>query len=237
MTKQPSSPGQVAPATATSRRKFITLSSLFTVTTVLRAQILRVEGGLAPIIPKATPRRALRISPPGSRGLREFARHCTGCQLCVTVCPNQVLRTADRFGAVAQPEMHFDQGYCRPECTRCTDACPTGAIRHLSVAEKASLQIGHAVVKLDLCIVNRDKVQCTTCFRHCPPHAVHLIRQGPLAPQAAMGPAAMAHPPHPLMIPVVDTERCIGCGACEYLCPSRPQSAIHVEGHERHRFI
>ncbi|MDE5958773.1 MAG: 4Fe-4S binding protein, partial [Muribaculaceae bacterium] len=38
-------------------------------------------------------------------------------------------------------------------------------------------------------------------------------------------------------IPVVDTERCIGCGACENLCPSRPFSAIYVEGHERHRNI
>ena len=30
---------------------------------------------------------------------------------------------------------------------------------------------------------------------------------------------------------------CIGCGACEHLCPSRPFTAIYVEGHERHRVI
>ena len=30
---------------------------------------------------------------------------------------------------------------------------------------------------------------------------------------------------------------CIGCGACENLCPSRPFSAIYVEGHEQHRNI
>lgn len=40
-----------------------------------------------------------------------------------------------------------------------------------------------------------------------------------------------------LKIPVVNTERCIGCGACENLCPARPFSAIHVEGHEIHRVI
>ena len=40
-----------------------------------------------------------------------------------------------------------------------------------------------------------------------------------------------------LKIPVVNTERCIGCGACENLCPSRPFSAIYVEGHEMHRII
>jgi formate hydrogenlyase subunit 6/NADH:ubiquinone oxidoreductase subunit I len=36
-------------------------------------------------------------------------------------------------------------------------------------------------------------------------------------------------------IPVIDIERCIGCGACEHLCPARPFSAIYVEGHERHK--
>ena len=39
------------------------------------------------------------------------------------------------------------------------------------------------------------------------------------------------------MIPSVNTEKCIGCGACEYLCPARPFSAIYVEGHEVHREI
>ena len=43
--------------------------------------------------------------------------------------------------------------------------------------------------------------------------------------------------PESLKIPAVDAERCIGCGACEYLCPARPLSAIYVEGHEVHRVI
>ena len=38
-----------------------------------------------------------------------------------------------------------------------------------------------------------------------------------------------------LKIPVVNEEMCIGCGACENLCPSRPFPAIYVEGHEVHR--
>lgn len=38
-------------------------------------------------------------------------------------------------------------------------------------------------------------------------------------------------------IPVVNVERCIGCGACEHVCPSRPNSAIFVEGHEVHQLI
>lgn len=44
------------------------------------------------------------------------------------------------------------------------------------------------------------------------------------------------NPDSPL-IPAVNEERCIGCGACENLCPSRPFSAIYVEGHLRHRTV
>ncbi len=32
----------------------------------------------------------------------------------------------------------------------------------------------------------------------------------------------------------VDKETCIGCGACEYICPARPLSAIFVEGYKKH---
>ena len=40
--------------------------------------------------------------------------------------------------------------------------------------------------------------------------------------------------PRPVMIPTVIEDKCIGCGACEYLCPSRPYSAIHVNGLKVH---
>jgi ferredoxin len=35
----------------------------------------------------------------------------------------------------------------------------------------------------------------------------------------------------------VDTERCIGCGACEYVCPARPEGAVRVEGNIEHRMV
>ncbi|KAA3145341.1 hypothetical protein F2A05_08675 [Alistipes onderdonkii] len=34
-----------------------------------------------------------------------------------------------------------------------------------------------------------------------------------------------------------ELQACIGCGACENLCPSRPFSAIYVEGHQNHRTV
>ena len=36
-------------------------------------------------------------------------------------------------------------------------------------------------------------------------------------------------------VPAVNEDMCIGCGACENLCPARPFPAIYVEGHEVHK--
>ncbi|NTW24699.1 MAG: 4Fe-4S binding protein, partial [Lentimicrobium sp.] len=38
-----------------------------------------------------------------------------------------------------------------------------------------------------------------------------------------------------LTIPEVDDKICIGCGACEYACPTKPYRAIFVEGNSVHK--
>ena len=123
-----------------------------------------------------------------------------------------------------QPEMSYERGYCRPECNKCSQVCPAGAIKPITVAEKSSIQIGHAVWVAENCIVNSDGQKCGNCARHCPTGAIQMVPKD-------------ANDPKSLQIPVINTERCIGCGACENLCPSRPFSAIYVEGHEVHREI
>ena len=122
-----------------------------------------------------------------------------------------------------QPEMSYERGYCRPECTRCSEACPAGAIRPVTTADKSSVQIGHAVWVKKNCIPLTDGVECGNCARHCPSGAIQMVPSEPDVDSPK--------------IPVVNTERCIGCGACENLCPARPFSAIYVEGHEIHRTI
>ena len=184
----------------------------------------KVDGGLAPVIDKTVPKRETPLVPAGAISLKNFTDHCTGCQLCVSVCPNQVLRPSTSLMNLMQPQMSYERGYCRPECTKCSEVCPAGAILEISKEEKSSIQIGHAVVDLSLCIVNTDEVRCGNCARHCPAGAIRLVRKNPEDPKS-------------LMIPTVNEERCIGCGACENLCPARPVSAIMIEGHEVHRTI
>ena len=38
-----------------------------------------------------------------------------------------------------------------------------------------------------------------------------------------------------LRIPEVKEEYCIGCGACEYACPTKPYKSIYVEGNPIHK--
>lgn len=208
----------------TARRGFLTVSALVATSAVIKAQEKKVDGGLATIIDKKIPKRATSIVPAGALSLRHFAQHCTACQLCVSVCPNQVLRPSGDLKYLMQPEMSYERGYCRPECAKCAEVCPTDAINLTGLAEKSAVQIGHAVWVAQNCIVNTDGVSCGNCARHCPTGAIQMISKD-------------ADDENSPKIPIVNTERCIGCGACENLCPARPFSAIYVEGHEMHRII
>ncbi|OUN79863.1 4Fe-4S binding protein [Bacteroides sp. An51A] len=204
-----------------SRRSFLSATAVLAVTSAIHAQEKKVDGGLAVIEDKKVPKRATPIVPPGALSARDFVRHCTACQLCVSVCPNGVLRPSTDLTRLMQPEMSYERGYCRPECTRCSEVCPAGAIRPITVAEKSSTRIGHAVWIKQNCIPLTDGVDCGNCARHCPSGAILMI------PSDSSDTGSVK-------IPVINTERCIGCGACENLCPARPFSAIYVEGHTMH---
>lgn len=207
-----------------SRRAFLAGGAAFVASTALKAQKMKVDGGLATIEDKVAPKREKHIVPSGALSARNFAQHCTACQLCVSACPNGVLRPSSDLSRLMQPEMSYERGYCRPECTKCADVCPAGAIRPITREEKSSVQIGHAVWIRKNCIPVRDGQACGNCERHCPTGAIQMV---PLEEGGKKK----------LKIPVVNTERCIGCGACENLCPARPFSAIYVEGHDSHRII
>jgi len=204
-----------------SKRAFLGAALLFGAGATVKAQEKKVDGGLAALQNKEVPQRTCSLVPFGAGNADNFYNHCTACQLCVSACPEKVLRPSSELNHFMQPEMGYDKGWCRPECTLCSEICPSGAILKISPEEKSNIHIGRAVVDLDLCVVNREGVTCGNCSRHCPSGAILMVNKEN---------SGDGH----LKIPVVLEDKCIGCGACEYLCPSRPLSAIHVNGLNTH---
>lgn len=206
-----------------SRRAFLLSAAAVTAGAALAQAEKKVDGGLAAIEDKQIPERKGRLVPPGAQSARHLAQHCTACQLCISACPNGVLRPSTELDTLMQPVMQYERGYCRPECNRCSEVCPNDAIRLIDLAEKSSIKIGTARIIKDNCLTAKG-TPCGNCARHCPVGAIHMVKANPDDPEC-------------VATPYVDPECCIGCGACENLCPVRPLSAIIVDGIDQHRTI
>ena len=183
-----------------------------------KAQSLgKVDGGFAEVLPKQAPEREVPLTPPGSVSVKHFYQHCSACQLCIAECPNNVLRPSSKADHLMQPEMSFDKGFCRPECTRCSELCPAGAIKPIGREGKTQYHVGTAAVNRQLCIAEK-KTSCGKCAQVCPSGAIQMVHIEDRGVE----------------VPTVNEELCIGCGACEFYCPSRPVSAITVNGKHQH---
>lgn len=161
------------------------------------------------------------VSPPGSTGVERFKETCTACQLCVSVCPSNVLQPSFLeygFTGMMLPRMDFHASFCNYDCVKCTEICPTGALIPLTKEEKHQVQVGEVRLELQSCVVVKDETACGACAEHCPTQAVKMVsyKKG-------------------LTIPMIEPEYCVGCGGCEYICPTRPFRAIYVDGNKVHK--
>jgi len=158
----------------------------------------------------------IQSAPPGATGVKNFTDNCIACQLCAAQCPTNVLKPALAERGLAgflQPYMDFDSSYCRYTCHECSKVCPTEAIRFISGREKHALKIGTAVFFEQDCIAALGK-ECTACAEICPVNAIAMTFKKNNAG---------------ILIPTVNVEMCVGCGACQYVCPSAPKALI-IEG-------
>lgn len=161
------------------------------------------------------------VAPPGAISIDHLKSRCVSCQLCVSVCPTKVLQPAFlEYGLLGMmvPKMDYQQNFCNFDCVKCGEACPTGAILHLSVEDKKQVQIGKVQLRLRHCIVESEGTACGSCSEHCPTQAVKMVpyKDG-------------------LTIPEIDPKICVGCGACEYACPVlEPHPAIFVASNAVH---
>jgi len=137
------------------------------------------------------------IIPAGSGKLSNFANRCLNCNLCVKNCPMKIIKPATKD----VPFVHLDYGkkYCNYDCHKCSEVCPSGAIKRISLEEKRRTKIATAVVHTDTCI------QCGLCVHECPRKII--VKEFGDFPQ-------------------IDADKCIGCGACASMCPVK---AIAIE--------
>jgi len=172
------------------------------------------DGGLAAVSLPGVPERERPVLPPGA--VADFRLKCIGCGACVAACPGECLKQSATLARFGQVELDFRNGYCRTACGyRCAWMCPTGALKPLAGLPRKNVHMGQAVWKKDLCVRTTNGDPCNACVRKCPVQAIHLVEG----------------------FPVVDADACIGCGACEHVCPARPLPAISVEGFATQRVV
>jgi ferredoxin len=171
-------------------------------------------------IPATVPiNREHPVTPPGAVEQARFNSLCTACHLCIAACPTQVIQpTYFLYGITGflQPRMDYITSFCNFECTLCSEVCPTGALLPVSNEEKKLLQLGKSYFVKENCIVYTKDTICGACSEHCPTKAVYMV---PYKDK--------------LNIPEVNNNICVGCGACEYACPTDPKS-IYVDGNPVH---
>ncbi len=164
------------------------------------------------------------IRPPGARIERDFLARCTGCGLCMKVCPTGGLQpclTEAGLEGVFTPRLVPHIGYCDYDCVLCGHVCPTEAIRPLTVEEKHKVKIGLARFDTTRCLPYAYGRECIVCEEHCPvpDKAIYTV---PVEIKNRDGTTKIIKQPR------VDPDKCTGCGACENKCVYKDQPAIRV---------
>jgi polyferredoxin len=171
------------------------------------------------------------IRPPGSLTEEEFLGRCIKCAACMRVCPTNVLQPAlleAGLEGLWTPVLVNRIGWCEQYCVACGQVCPTGAIRRITVAEKAGeppfeqpIRLGTAFYDHGRCLPWAMHIPCIVCEEMCPtsPKAIwYKTVQVPSRDGKAIE----------LKQPYVEPGLCIGCGICENKCPVEDLPAIRV---------
>lgn len=223
-----------------SRRKFLSALAMVSVAGTklwAREKVEKVES----LVDGKAPERHTAVSPFGSISHKHLNSKCSACHLCIDKCPQKVLRPALReygLDGLMQPVMDYTVSFCDYDCTLCGEVCPAGAIKPLTLDEKQSTHIGLAVYSKDDCVVSHGTLLCGVCKQACPADAITLVpdyneplTEAELETLAEM-PADERTRARYRLYPQIDPDLCIGCGACQYRCPTK---AIVVNGFSEHR--
>jgi len=163
--------------------------------------------------------RALRAStlirPPGALPEVEFQERCVRCGECMKACLTNTLQPVwfeAGLTGLWSPRVTPRLAACEQKCNVCGHVCPTGAIRPLPLQDKKYAKIGTAAIEKSLCLAWEQNKKCLICDEICPYNAI----------------STQFAPDHTVTVPVIDEDKCNGCGYCEMRCPVTGKSAIRV---------
>lgn len=152
------------------------------------------------------------LRPPGGQDYEQFLGACVRCDRCRSACTREVISVctgADGLLNMRLPKLNFQHGFC-DLCEgeyRCVAACPTGA---LSPFDPAVHKIGVAAVDPNECLTYHISGRCDArCIGACPEEALYLDNDGRLQ---------------------IEEDKCYGCGACQYVCPSNAYGSYSGTG-------
>ena len=163
-----------------------------------------LTGAVIPGILKPADARSIR--PPAAVEPLLFDTLCCRCGNCRKACPTGIIVPCTDFNDILSmmtPEISFKSGYCLETCNLCSKVCPTGAIMLFSVNAKSQLFMGSASVNLEKCLLANGK-ECVKCKESCKYNAISFVTGENILQ----------------VNPVVDLAKCVGCGACEVICPA-----------------
>jgi MauM/NapG family ferredoxin protein len=161
---------------------------------------------------RGKPRPVLR--PPGACDESDFVGLCIRCGNCLRACPSGIVQRdlgQNGWASLLTPVLNFRDDYCREDCTRCTQVCPTGALARVLPEKKTQMRLGLPRVDMDICLLADDR-ECSACARWCPYDAIRY---------------EFCETTYTLT-PQIDSKKCTGCGACEAACPTKRKKAIVV---------
>jgi ferredoxin-type protein NapG len=162
------------------------------------------------------------LRPPGAKSEEDFIARCITCGKCIEACPYVAIKVAPLTTGMSAgtPLIDAREQSCRLcEDFPCVAVCPTGALR--DIEKRSNVRMGTAVVDEELCIAITKSIRCEVCYRTCP-----LINE---AIDIEYRPRE-GDDKHVIFAPVVDAEKCVGCGLCVERCVvSDPAVAIRIE--------
>lgn len=132
-----------------------------------------------------------------------FSDRCTGCGACVTACPEGIVTLDEKHRAIV--DFQRGEGLCS-FCGACAEACPEPVF--LAPAARSASPPWTLRVTIGSDCLTHDGVMCQSCKDACGDGAIRFVYAAGRVPQ-----------------PVVDLERCTGCGGCVAPCPA---SAIEI---------